>query len=547
MKRNYFLTVLLATASLFTLNSCLEDTAPESEIVTAEQISASPDALEATVNGIPAQMVQGYLVYGDQVHETDMAYPQLMIAQTEMLGDMYPGIADNAGYDWYRRYNSAPAEGGMGPNSYFAFLPWYTLYKFVKMANGVIGNVDLNNPSTSDLQKAYAGIGYACRAFDYYMLTVLFEPKANKYTDCSKVLGLTVPKVTEATSEEESFNNPRLPHAEMIQFILSDLDMAEQLLTGFTPDSRLVPDLAVVYGLKAKVYLWDEQYAKAAEYARKAIDAQGGVPMTAAEYEDPGTGFAQATSGWMWYLHYSAENMRNLANFTGWISGEADWSYSSLYMPVIDKSLYDKMRNSDIRKHVFLDPGKTKFYNYKTCRDADFIKEAPDYLSLKFRCLGGSWEDYTTGGAVDVPIMRVEEMYLIEAEAVGVSQGVAAGLALLNSFMQNYRDPKYAYNTDDLREFQLEVLTQMRIEFWGEGNAFPSAKRLQPGVMQNYAGTNAPTNALKINLEGMKPSWNLVIPYDEYDYNKVLKTTNNPDPDQTIKYPSPEGQYSQPK
>ena len=539
--------MLLASASLFTLNSCLEDTAPESDTVTAEQVAASPAALEATVNGIPAQMVQGYLVYGDQVHETDMAYPQFMISQTELLGDMYPGEANNVGYDWYRRYNTACADGGMGPNSYLAYLTWYTLYKFVKMANGVIGNVDLDNPATSNLQKGYAGIAYACRAFDYYLLTVFFEPKENIYTDCSKVLGLTVPKVTEATKEEETFNNPRLPHAEMIQFILSDLDKAEELLANFEPSSKLVPNLAVVYGIKAKVYLWDEQYAKAAEYARKAINAQTGSPMTAAEYEDPGTGFAQATSGWMWYLHYSAENMRNLANFTGWISAEADWSYSSLYKPVIDASLYNKMKNSDIRKHVFLDPGKTDFYNYKTCRDATFLEEAPDYTALKFRCLGGSWEDYTTGGATDVPIMRVEEMYLIEAEAVGVSQGLEAGIALLNTFMQSYRDSKYAYTTTDLREFQLEVLSQMRIEFWGEGNAFPSAKRLQPGVMQNYSGTNAPSNPFLINCKGMKPSWNMVIPYDEYDYNKVLKNTNNPNPDQTVKYPSPVGQYSEPK
>lgn len=546
MKKYKFILALFVGAGLISLSGCVEEMHPQSDIATADVVASSPSALEATVNGIPAQMVQGYLVYGEQVHETDMAYPQFMIAQTEMLGDMYPE-GENTGYDWYRSYNTCPASGNMGTNSYFAYLPWYTLYKFIKQCNGIIGSVDLNSPETTPEQREYAGVAYCCRAFDYYTLTYLFEPKENIYTDCSNVLGLTVPKVTEATTEKEAQNNPRMPHNEMMAFILSDLDKAEELLKDFEPTNHTLPDLAVVYGIKAKVYLWDEQYDKAAEYARKAINQQTGVPMTASEWEDPSTGFAQATSGWMWYLHYSAETMGNLCNFIGWISGEADWGYSSLTRPAIDKSLYDKISPTDFRKRVFLNPDKYKYYNYRTSRDQQWIKDAPEYLSLKFRCLGGNYTDYTQGGAVDVPVMRVEEMILIEAEAVGVSQGLEAGQALLNAFMQEYRDPTYFSKASDVREFQIEVLTQMRIEFWGEGNAFPSAKRIKPGVMQNYEGTNAPAPIFQINCEGIKPNWNLVIPYDEYDYNKVLKLTNNPNPTQTVKYPSPVGQYSPPK
>jgi hypothetical protein len=119
--------------------------------------------------------------------------------------------------------------------------------------------------------------------------------------------------------------------------------------------------------------------------------------------------------------------------------------------------------------------------------------------------------------------MRIEEMYLIEAEAIGVTEGFEAGKAKLQDFMVNYRDPNYVCRSLDLRSFQLEVLTQMRIEFWGEGNAFPSAKRLKPGVMQNYDGTNAPANIFKINCAGIKPNWNLVIPISELNNNKALQ------------------------
>ncbi|MDR2148437.1 MAG: RagB/SusD family nutrient uptake outer membrane protein [Tannerella sp.] len=542
MKKINKLILLFATAMLvLTMNSCIEETFPDGASATSEQIGASASALQASLNGIPSQMSQGYLVYGDQVHETDMAYPQFMIAQTEMLGDMYP-LGANSGYDWYRNYNTFATT--VGDDSYFAYLPWFTLYMFIKSANDIIGSVDITDESLTPAIRGSAGVAYACRAFDYYMLTILFEPVENRYTDVSKVLGLTVPLVTEETTADMAKNNPRISHDEMIAFILSDLDKAEELLADYTPESRLFPGLAVVYGIKAKVYLWDEQYDKAAEYARKAIDTYGSTPVTQAQWEDPTTGFAVANQAWMWYVNYAPENMGNLCNFTGWMSGEADWGYSSLTFPSIDKSLYDKIADTDFRKHSFLDPEKFDYYDYQTVRDEAYINDAPAHLALKFRCRGGDWETYTVGGAIDVPVMRVEEMYLIEAEAVGVSQGVAAGVTKLNDFMKAYRQPDYNYTGSDLRAFQLEVLTQMRIEFWGEGNAFPSAKRLKPGTIQNYEGTNAPADIFKINCEGIKPNWNLVIPISEVQANQALEGMNNPNPTATVTGPTPIGSYA---
>lgn len=533
---------VMALSAVFSLTSCIEETFPEGGTATAEQVGASAAALEGSLNGIPAQMSLGYYVYEDQVHETDMAYPLFMIAQTELLGDMYP-LGSNSGYDWYRNYNTFAAN--VGETSYFAYLPWFTLYRFVKACNDVISVVDIESESTSKEIKGMAGAAYAMRAFDYYMLMVCFEPVENIYTDISKVKGLTVPIVSEKTTNEEAKSNPRVTHEEMVKFILSDLDKAEALLADWSPKDRHLPNLAVAYGIRAKVLLWDEQYAEAAKYARMAIDASKASPVTAAQWEDPTSGFCVANQAWMWYISYDAENMRNLANFTGWMSGEADWSYSSLTRPSMDKSLFDKMSKSDIRKTTFLHPDKYNYYEYKTVRDRQYIEEAPACLSLKFRCKGGDWENYATGGASDCPIMRVEELMLIEAEAKAAAGDLPGGVQLLNNFMQNYRDPNYTCKaTSNLRDFQLEVLTQMRIEFWGEGNAFPSAKRLKPGVMQNYEGTNAPANIFKINCEGIKPNWNFVIPISELNNNKALQGWNNPDPSQKVTGPSPVGQYS---
>ena len=104
--RNSFKIFSLIALSAFSLTSCIEETFPESDYATSGQIAASSTALEAALRGIPAQMAQGYLVYGEQNDEIDMAYPAYMIAQTEMLGDMYPGSEENVGYDWYSRFNT---------------------------------------------------------------------------------------------------------------------------------------------------------------------------------------------------------------------------------------------------------------------------------------------------------------------------------------------------------------------------------------------------------------------------------------------------------
>lgn len=538
MKKNIFKLFSAMAVSATVLTGCIEEIFPENSTATSEQIGASASALEAAVNGLPSQMVQGYLVYGKQVRESDIAYPSLMLVQSELLGDI---VAKSYGYDWWWRYS---ANYAMGDNTYESFLPYFALYKFIKSANDVISVVDVTDPTLSNEMRGYGSMAHAFRALDYYTLMILFEPVQNIYTDCSNVLGLTVPIVTEETTNDIAKNNPRATREEMIAFILSDLDKAEMGLVDFTPATKNYPNLSVVYGLKSKVYMWNEDYAKAAEYARKAIDNSSATPMTEAQWHNPTTGFNTATSSWMWYLHPTAANMGNLANFIGHISGEADWGYSALSKLQISRSLYDEIADSDFRKYSFLDPDRS-IYNYQTVKTNEWLAEQPDYFSLKFRCVGGDFKTYSVGAAADIPVMRVEEMYLIEAEAVAASQNVAAGVTLLNDFMKKYRQPDYNCTLTDLRAFQLEVLKQMRIEFWGEGIAFPTAKRLKPGVIQNYEGTNYIEDILKINCEGIKPNWALMIPKDEVDSNMALQGKNNPDPSGSIPTrPTPIGEYA---
>ena len=176
-------------------------------------------------------------------------------------------------------------------------------------------------------------------------------------------------------------------------------------------------------------------------------------------------------------------------------------------------------------------------------------------MSFKIRCKDGNWKQHAVGGAVDWPMMRVEEMYLIEAEAVGMSQSEAEGIAKLEAFMKEYRDPEYSYakasstfSEGFVKNFQEEVLYQKRVEFWGEGVGFFDAKRIRPGMKTWYAGSNVIHNTMQYDIKEVSPYWNFVIPIDEIENNDyivaeggvvteidgVMTTLNNPDPSSSV-------------
>jgi len=538
MNKTIFQIALLSAG--IALTGCIKETFPMSSTATADQVGESSSALEASVRGISSQMTQSYYLYGsDTQQETDLSIAGLMITYTELMGDILPQ-GTNTGYDWFRSFNAG--NSGLGANTYNVIVPWRTLYNFVKSANDLAGSLE-GIAEPSEVQKGYLGIAYTIRAWAYWQLAGIYTPVENIYTDVSNVLGLTVPIITNNTTEEEGGNNPRVSVEAMKEFILADLDNAETLLADFTPESRTMPGLDVVYGMKARVYLWFEDYANAATYARKAIDESKRTPLTSSQWEDPTTGFnsASSNSSWMWYTSYSAENMGNLANFTGWMAGEADWGYNSLNHYGINRWIYDRISATDFRKHSFIDPDRYDFYSYKFADGYEDsysldLKEndeyvIPDYTSYKFRCVEGNFTAYETGGACDLPLMRVEEMYLIEAEALGMSQGESAGIEALTSFMTSYRDASYTYALDEIvNSFQKEVLFQKRVELWGEGWAFFDAKRIKAGSYQWYAGSNAKGEILHINAVGIKPQWTMMIPQSEVNNNVALTDLNNPDP-----------------
>ena len=565
MKRTikYIFIAVTAAVSL----SCIQETIPVGGSVTQAQVSASKSALKSMINSIPATLyVSGAAGYaGSYGDHTDFGMPGVHLRLEHMLEDVAT-MSDNPYYNRFYAYDMNMAQGS--EYTYCAYF-WDYYYTLIRLANDVIASVkpiiNENGADEEDIEfKHIIGQAYAYRAWFYLDLARQFEPKLNKYTDVRHLLGLTVPIVDETTTIDDTKSNPRVSREVIYKFIFDDLARAEKYLdqskTSFTE-----PTLMAVYGMYARAYIelgasykenkgvnpnpdilpltQNEAYKKAAEYARKVINESGKSPLTQSQWEDPVNGFNNGASNnaWIWGVKVSSENLNNLLTFISHMSAEAAWGYGRYAQFGVASALYDQIPDADFRKHSWLDPQRTEYYNYKFAgtqadRD-DFLngsQGAKSYVALKFRPAQGECNDFNIGNAGDYCFMRIEEMYFIEMEAKANLE-FTEGVKLLQDFMKKYRYSSYDRNPTTWEDFKTEYMLQKRIEFWGEGIVFYDYKRLDVGINRAFAGSNHPSVFRLAATDGRSPQWNVVVTRAEFQSNTAITdATNNPDPSNKI-------------
>ncbi len=534
---------LLLGATL--LVGCIEEVTPLNGSATPGQVGDSFAAgnMAATLPVLP---MTNYVNIGEHI---DFGLAGIFVATDHLTGDIIPTTQNVGGNPYYDRWlnYTYPDQGSMNRSTWGVYFPYLSYYQFIKSANDVIA---VCNPDEE--VNEVRGIAKAFRAYYYLDLARMFDALEcpdipnEAYNDAvRKVTGLTVPKVTETSTEADLRNNPRMTREEIFEFIFADLNDAEVCLENYTRPTAAFPSLAVVYGLKARAYLWlggfndsyenvptgNEAYRLAAEYARKAITASGATITTEAQWLDKTQAFNTVISSWMWAMIQTQDSvLNNLLSFTAHMSAEAVWGYGYLSQLGMPSFNYERMHTNDFRRKAFVAPGATyaDMAPYTTLTEDEFNADggrAP-YASFKFKTNGGEKYNYTTGNVTSIPMMRVEEMYLIEAEAMS-HYDEAQARSLFTSFMAQ-RAPGYTIPaaTTDLAE---EIVFQKRIEFWGEGIIFYDMKRLNIGMKNGDAGSNAPSGAW-YTTAGRAPWWNLPIPESAVQQNQGIQDTNTPDP-----------------
>lgn len=519
-----------AAISLGSFTSCIDETVPANGIATEKQVGKSSTATEAMVMAMPAYCHT--MPWSDR--DNNFGYGSFMHIRDLQTGDAVMEFS-GSGYDsWFTSWTQ---DKYMGQDYFFAQYQWIYHWRFMQAVNNVIAAINPEAATTEQL--GWLGSAFAYRAMLYLDLARMYEFLPNDKTssvneDGNDVAGLTVPIVKAGMSEADARNNPRVKHEVMAKFIEEDLNEAEKYVVNLKDTrGKILPDLACTYGLKARLYMWDGQYAKAQEYARKAIDASGIKPMSKEQCLNTTTGF-NVTDPWMWGAQQTETTgtvTTGIVNWTSWVCNETEFGYAAAepYFKV-DKRFYDRISDTDFRKLEFKAPASSPLASLNAFVKANYKTILPDYASLKFRPGDGNADTYTKGAATAYPLMRVEEMYFIEAEAAA-QQNPEQGKTLLETFMKTYRDPSYTYQVGTSKdEVVEEIVFQKRVELWGEGQSFFDIKRLNYSVTRGYKGTNVTDELARLNTNG-RPAWmNWVISLREYESNEALVGMNNPDP-----------------
>ena len=332
-----------------------------------------------------------------------------------------------------------------------------------------------------------------------------------------------------------------------------------------------------------------EYWKNAYEYADKAISTSGRTPLTEAQWTDPINGFNNRTSqnSWMWATTISPSNTSAMSQsfYFAMIFG-TETTFSAYGWRVgrsLDRKMYEQLSDNDWRKKSWLSPSffyestnqvegepylverdeagnflnnkwangsghggwKDDFnsfnedrYDYQLSSSASWVRSRITkgngfmswpwlYVNIKFRPAGGIYDNRLEGAAVDYPIMRVEEMHYLKAEAALHAKGLETANGILEDIVKT-RNSEYTCNAASEEEFMAQYNFQKQIEFWGEGINYFDAKRLELGIHRAYLGTNCERYQHALEMDGVYVGWTPGWNQAELNANQAIYHYNNP-------------------
>ncbi|OHX67487.1 RagB/SusD family nutrient uptake outer membrane protein [Flammeovirga pacifica] len=483
---------LVASTILFS-TSCSKDfleVAP-TDAISKDQIFSSVDGAYVALNGIYRNMYTIQLTKEGSSRHHNFGEGAVHIF-TDLRGeDLYPATG---GYGWFNDdYNLIDRSAGTGRPTFV----WRYYYSLINNANEIIANID-GISGEDELKNDVKGQALAIRAHSYFKLVQLFQFTYKGNESLPGVPLYTEPSV--ATTEPKD----RSTVQEVYDLILSDLIEAETLLNGQTQSHVSHIDEAIVDGLLARVYLVQNEWAKAAEYATKA---RNGVVLSDIT---SGVDRAGRDNGWLWGLQINNEQQTTYASFFSHMDNTT-FNYASLgQQKCINKKLYDHLSATDVRKALILDPADVD------PQDPYAIRE---YMYYKFRMSNPTtWDS-------DYVMMKSDEMLFIEAEALAML-GQDANAATLLQEIVGTRDSNTDVSGLTGQALMDEIKIQRRIELWGEGHRLLDLLRRKEDLDRRDGGHNEPL-AQTLQLASGQKEWILQIPQDELDQNGNIKIQND--------------------
>ena len=498
----------------------MDELEPQGGIILSEQVqevnSVIPSRADASFNGMFTKLGSPGSVTGGS-RPDDFGFIMMAFSNDIEAADV---VLANSGYNWFSACGALTSRNADYANPYIRYA---APYNTIAAANEILKSY----PSDTDVPEIRHKIAQAraVRAFAYLNLVPYFQ---FGYAAGAENLPC-VPLVTEKTTDFT--DNPRASVADIYTLIISDLTYAIENLGDYQRTDKSRIDIQTAYGLRARAYMNMEAWALAVADASKA--AAGYAPATMEEMSQPSF-YDISEHNWIWGYDMTTDiAMKNpYATSSAWIrsfSGDGYSAGTQVYS-CINNLLYDKIPATDVRKGWWVDESMESPLlsavtwngvsgNAVAALEIDNVKmKFLPYTNVKFgmSAVGGTLNDE------DWPLMRVEEMLLIQAEGLARSGSEAQGKALLEDFVRTYRDPAYSADASG-RSLTDEIWFQRRIELWGEGFSNSDTRRLNKPLVRFHEGkeSNVPS-AFRFNMTADDGWWLLRFTSSEMNTNLAI-------------------------
>ena len=492
--KTYLLLIIFATLA-FTgcKKDFLDDPKPTDKVSTVD-VFASPDGVRAFFNGLYRNFrLQWQSLDGSAGGNDDTySFVSLNAARTAKGKDIVMAFPSFYYFD-YQNDNREPTYRRV-------LFTWEFLYENINQLNILLNGVDGSPTINADDKKTLSAEGRALRAWLYFELIREFQHPVTKDPNAPGV-----PVYTEPTSIENK-GKPRGTVAQTYELINSDIEFAVQNI-GTARSLKSQVNSNVAWGMAARIYLEQARWADARDAAQKArqglqLDATGYT----SNYNDLNSpeviwGFPQTTGNGGQSLYYGT-----LSSFFEQTGDGYDGFYIS--EELVNAFTLTDTRNTFFEYNVFGTPD-----NFAT------NKFGIGHADFEVTLLNGQTvKQKTINFDESIMMMRVGEMYLVEAEAKA-RLGEADAADILYELQVN-RDPAAVRSGNTGAALVTEILLERRKELYGElGIDWLDAKRMQLPINRSASNHEAPNNYI---IPANDPRMVLKIPQKEIDSNDFI-------------------------
>ncbi|HEY9000300.1 MAG TPA: RagB/SusD family nutrient uptake outer membrane protein, partial [Mucilaginibacter sp.] len=312
---------------------------------------------------------------------------------------------------------------------------YVAIYKTIATANAVIAGISTVKGASPAYLNSVKGQALTLRAMGHFDVLRAF----GYHWDINSPYG--IPVVTTVQSANSIV--PRSTVAATYSSIIADLTEAATLLNGSPNRDPNYVNPAVVNALLARVYLYEKDYTNAAKYASLVINDGAYQLVDASQYTSMYNNGAKNSTEFIFQLPFDFQNQSQYYATTYARPDAA--STEVLFIANSDLQSFFESRSGDVR------------YNLIDTTNANGYLRTLKYSS------DGKYKDNSA------LLIRIAEMYLIRAEALGRVQG----LADLNTIRTNRGlNALTLADVPDNTTYAQAVADENRAEFNFEGHRY---------------------------------------------------------------------------